>query len=290
MSLKSNNINKRLLTKDYNDIVIETFSLPEMDYLKYYSNIVDENYKGNPDIIQGLELAIENWINWYKSEVYNMPTVYECDEGGSNKILLDRLKTNIPLHIGFRIIRKVNKEYFDNQLKTIKHIGGYVELKNKVLDIENNLPEPIRAIIKGIPFPDGFEHEDISNRIKLQEKLLQLFKLELEKPQHEPKTLQKKDLSHRQIALIYQYENRVITESNAKDVLIEYKQKISPTSHEALTNKYRQFNNVTQRTGEGFKTANDIRIILPFLSEPAKEWAIKELGLAIIKQSKRIED
>ena len=101
------------------------------------------------------------------------------------------------------------------------------------------------------------------------------------------KSLQKKDLSLRQIALICQYENKVITERTAKLILEDYNKKISKTSHIALANKYRQFNTKNQRTGKGFNTVNDIRIILPFLSDPAKQMAMVELDYAIINQKQK---
>jgi hypothetical protein len=56
---------KRLLTKDYQDIVFESFKLPEIDYYNYYLNIVEKNYQYNPDIIKWIITILKNWIDWY---------------------------------------------------------------------------------------------------------------------------------------------------------------------------------------------------------------------------------
>jgi hypothetical protein len=93
----------------------------------------------------------------------------------------------------------------------------------------------------------------------------------------------------RQIALIYQYEKWPLTEGSAKEALQKYECKINKTSHKKLADVFRKFNTPNQRTGEGVNIVNDIRTILPYLSEPAKKLANNELEIAIQHQSKKRE-
>ncbi len=170
---------KRLLSKDYNKFVFDTFSMPEKDYFNYYSNIVDENYKYNPDIIEKLKFAINGWIEWYKTKIDYRP-VWEVDKNG-NKTKLDPTKTRIPLYVEFGIQRHVDKSFFDEQLKIIKLIGGNINLKNRILELESKYPPELRKLIKDIPFPDGFEYSELKQRFEIISELPDIFKTEYKK-------------------------------------------------------------------------------------------------------------
>lgn len=100
----------------------------------------------------------------------------------------------------------------------------------------------------------------------------------------------KKDLSIRQIALICQYQNRPVTESLAEKVLIEFEKTLSKTTGQQLADDCRQFNTPNQRTAKNVRTVNDIKTILPFLSENERRNAEKELKRAKNNQSKNNKD
>ena len=180
---------KRLLTKEYNKIVFETFKMPQRDYLDYYSNIIDENYKNNPNIIQNLELAVNRCIEWYKSKIDYSPD-FEADKNG-NKKRINPEETYIPLFPKFDTERNVNKAFFDDQIKIIHIIGSIINSKNKVLELENELPEPLREILEKIPFPDGFDYEDIKRRFEIIKKAPEIYITKLKKLHKELKA--KKD-------------------------------------------------------------------------------------------------
>ena len=61
---------KRLLSKDYDIIVQETFAMPDNDLKKYYLNTVEENISDNPDIFIQLKNAIQRELNWYLNLMY----------------------------------------------------------------------------------------------------------------------------------------------------------------------------------------------------------------------------
>ena len=50
---------KRLLSMDYDKIVIGTFSLRGSDFYKYYQNIIDEFSSDNPDIYSELQVSLK---------------------------------------------------------------------------------------------------------------------------------------------------------------------------------------------------------------------------------------
>jgi hypothetical protein len=115
---------KKLLSKDYDNIVFETFKLLESDYYNYYSNIIEENYKNNQNILTEIENSIIRWFDWYKSKLDFWP-IWEVDEEGK-KHRLNPYETLVPLSTDFGINLSVNKFYFDNQLRII---GTFKNLK-----------------------------------------------------------------------------------------------------------------------------------------------------------------
>ncbi len=95
-------------------------------------------------------------------------------------------------------------------------------------------------------------------------------------------------LTMRQIAFIYQYENKPLYQKDAEDILRSYGWKeIKKTSAGKLVSKYSALNNTTQRTSATLRTINDIKLILPLLTEKAKGQAEDELKTAINNQSKK---
>jgi hypothetical protein len=110
--------------------------------------------------------------------------------------------------------------------------------------------------------------------------------LEQRKHENNKSDKQPNELNYRRVALIYQYENWPLTESIAAELIKEGTYpKIK--SAKKLATEYRKFNIPTQRYGEGFQTANDIRTILPFLSNKAKLIAVRELQQALVNQRKK---
>jgi hypothetical protein len=157
---------KKLLTQDYNNLVIKTFELPERDIFNYYSNIVDEYYESNTNVIEELKLANNRLLDWYKNEVYSgAHTVYEVDEEG-NKTKLNPMETLIPL-IEFGIIRHINKKSFDQPLIDLNKIEVNIKFRNSILESESQLPESFRKELKEFPFPKGFDSDKLNERVNL---------------------------------------------------------------------------------------------------------------------------
>jgi hypothetical protein len=119
---------KRLLQRDYDQIVFDAYNLPESDFYKYYSNITDENQESNDDIFQELISAVNRQIDWYrnlhKRDYTYEGSTWEVDEAG-NRTRLNPDETSIPLpwELGIRIRTHINKSFFDEQIRIINGLS-----------------------------------------------------------------------------------------------------------------------------------------------------------------------
>ncbi len=177
---------KRLITKDYEEIVLESLKIPESDFHNYYLNIVEENYSYNNDIIFNLKKAVNQWINWYNSKIYGkqvrvkMPDgtisiedenqAWTTDEKG-NMTPIDLEKTLLPLIIDFGINRHVDKAFFDNLLDELNRIQTLIDFKKKVVKFEKDIPELLKKEIPKKPISEGFNHKELKERFELLKKI-----------------------------------------------------------------------------------------------------------------------
>lgn len=260
-------MNKRLLTEDYKSIVKKTLEMPESNFYNYYLNIVEENFRYNPDIIDQINLIINNWILWYKSKVYggkvrikfedgttkhvDRNQVWESDEDGK-RIPLDIEKTQYPLLIDFGIRRSVDRAFFDNQKNIVKTILGNIELKQRIIDFESQLPEPIKNILAKNPIQEGFDYNDIKNRVELLNHIPEMLTL-YEKgvnavgSQKEIPQIKSQSKSHmRNIALKYVYEGMSITRTNGNEIADLY----GHTSGEKLFQLFTYYSSYANRKGK----------------------------------------
>lgn len=174
---------KRLLTKDFENIVSETLSMPENDFYNYYLNIVEEHHSQNPEIIEGLKVVLSNWVVWYCSKVYSgvyvtvehedgttetvdKNQVWEVDDYG-NRTKVDLSITCVPLLPEFNINRQVNRAFFDNQIKILETIQSSIDLKRNIAAFEDGLPSVIKETLAEYPQPAGFDLDEIKSRVKL---------------------------------------------------------------------------------------------------------------------------
>jgi hypothetical protein len=231
-------------------VLIESLLHTERTRVEYFKNMAKE--KGYSLPVFYLELSdaynrLNNYVNSFDNTCWNFDP--ETGERG-------RLKNNISLFLvtGGKIIGTLTDENITDILPALYELGQIVIIDGKTKEYE----------------------------------LLQKYKNILEQQKDTiigNNSTKQKNLTMRQIALIYQYEKWPLTEGNAKEVLQKYYCKISKTSPNKLADTFRKFNTPSQRTGEGVKTANDIRKILPRLSVCAKELANNELELAVQQQS-----
>jgi hypothetical protein len=156
------NMENRLLSNDYNNIIIEAFKLKESDYFKYYLSIIEKYYDFNKDIINELKLSINIYIEWYKTKVYSFGQTWACDENGENPVLMNPEEAYITL-LEFGINMQVNRVFFDNHIEQIKIINTIIELKENLQNLENLLYEPLKSILKEEPKIKGFDLENIKN-------------------------------------------------------------------------------------------------------------------------------
>jgi hypothetical protein len=151
---------KRLLEKDYDNIALEAFNLPDNDQFKYYLNELENHYQYNKDFIIELEKSISRYKNLFFSFVVKNNLF--CNEQG-HKIVSDTNNVYVRLP---NINRPINRLFFDEQLKIIEILNGNIALRKQVLDFENDLPEPVKTDINKIPFTNSFELSDIKNRFE----------------------------------------------------------------------------------------------------------------------------
>ena len=118
---------KKLLSSDYDKIIGKTFKMPESDYPNYYSNIVDEYYGDNPDIIESLRTIIREKITWYETRV----RIMGVDQEDFSQ--LDFELTKVPLLHGYD--RDVDRSYFDNQLKILDDLQQNIDKQKSPFSI-----------------------------------------------------------------------------------------------------------------------------------------------------------
>jgi hypothetical protein len=172
---------KRLLTKDFENIVTETFSMPESDFHNYYLNVVEEHHAQNPNITTELIQILNGWIVWHNSKVYSGKLItikredgttetidakqtFEVDENG-NRTKVDLGKTGVSLFPKYDI--SVNRAFFENQIKILEAIQSGIDLKHKIEAIENQLPTVIKDTLAEYPSPTGFDLDELQSRVKL---------------------------------------------------------------------------------------------------------------------------
>lgn len=189
---------KRLLTKDYERIVLESFIIPQSDWYKYYLNLIESNYQYNTDIAEQIEQVLNKWIEFYKSKVYgglvpienengkieyvDINQIFEVDENGK-KTAINLEETLFPFQLeleGVIHTKSMNRRYFEKQIETIGTIKDAISLKNNLIEFENNLPEPIRKYFKENPMPEGFELIDLQKRVEIIGQVPELLKQQKE--------------------------------------------------------------------------------------------------------------
>ena len=175
-------MNKRLLTKDYQNIVFETLTMPKKDYTNYYLNIVEQNHQYNPEIIKNIKDVINNWIEWYKSKVYGGTVAVLMNDGtteyldrnqdftidkNGKRVLIDIESILIQLP---NIDRKVNRAFFNFQLEILNLIKGNIDIENKIESLEvliNTKDKPVKKT-----FIDYLNHD---NKEQFAQKLKEEF-------------------------------------------------------------------------------------------------------------------
>lgn len=125
---------KRLLSKDYDMIVQETFSIPDNDFIKYYLNIVEENISDNPDIFIQLKNSIQRKLNWYLNKLPRYQ-VWEIDDSTGEKIPVNQEGQPFSLK-PFGIDRFINRSFFDQQIKIVEVIEKLREVGRKINDFK----------------------------------------------------------------------------------------------------------------------------------------------------------
>jgi hypothetical protein len=121
---------KRLLTKDYKEIVMESFKISVKDQYKYYSNIIEFHSRSNPDIFRELESEIKNWITKYDilvSEAFiHFPR------------LTSQLSNPDEISVPFNEFGQsfhVKKSFFENLLNIIKDLEPKAKMTAPVISL-----------------------------------------------------------------------------------------------------------------------------------------------------------
>lgn len=175
---------KRLITKDYEKIVFESFKISETDLHNYYLNIIEEKYHYNKDIVSKLKESVNNYLNCYYSEIYGKSITVTFEDGSKEvvnenqtwyedkngkRIPIPLENKLIPLLLKFGIYKHVNKSFFDNQLKELNRIQEIIDFKKSTIEFESmiskyaKLEEPISV---------GFDYEEIRERYQKLKKLV----------------------------------------------------------------------------------------------------------------------
>lgn len=157
---------KRLLSKDYYQIVIDALLLPEKDVDKYYYNIVEKRLNDNPDLFTELKEVLNDWIEWYKGQArggtfpaeipdgtikyFDRNQTWESDEDEdyTKWVKHDLYEQKISLPLTTPLTVWVNKAYFENHLTIIESIER--EKKIKKLEIESNFLERIMTNLENV--------------------------------------------------------------------------------------------------------------------------------------------
>jgi hypothetical protein len=167
-------MNKRLLTKDYKRIVLDSFNIPKSDWYKYYLNLVESNYQYNTDIIEQLIEILNEFVEINKSEVYGGLVPVENKNGKIEYV--DINQTFEVDENGNKTPFNLEEPLFPFQIKTIGIIKDAISLKNNLIEYENKLPEPIRKYFKENPMPEGFDFSDLKKRVEIISQIPELLK------------------------------------------------------------------------------------------------------------------
>jgi hypothetical protein len=160
---------KYLDSIDYNKIVFNTFQLTESDFYKYYANKVKDHLVDNSDMFDELLAAINRRIKWYRdqhSSYYSYDSQKVDKEG--QKITVTNILDDwdeadmilIPVYLqDGTFITKVNKPFFDQQIKVINMLSIQHNLKATL----NNVRKPSK---KKLTFKDLFKNKDNAQIVK----------------------------------------------------------------------------------------------------------------------------
>lgn len=154
---------KRLLSKDYDIIVQETFAMPDNDLKKYYLNTVEENISDNPDIFIQLKNAIQRELNWYLNQLPRYQ-VWEIDDSTGERIPVDQEKQPFSLR-PFGIDRFINRSFFDQQVSIVEVIEKLKEVDRKINDFKKIALNP-KTGRKDISFNGLFRDSDNAKKVK----------------------------------------------------------------------------------------------------------------------------
>lgn len=154
---------KRLLSKDYDMIVQETFAMPDNDLKKYYLNTVEENISDNPDIFIQLKNAIQRKLNWYLNQLPRYQ-VWEIDDSTGERIPVDQEKQPFSL-IPFGIGRFINRSFFDQQVRIVEVIETLKEVDRKINDFKKIALNP-KTGRKDNSFNGLFRDSDNAKKVK----------------------------------------------------------------------------------------------------------------------------
>jgi len=152
---------KKLLSKEYDKTVSDSFFLSDKDIYKHYSNFIDEHLQDNPDLFDELLSSIERWREWYMKQVYQSKSDYtwEVDENGNEELIDEYL----PLHSYFGKIGHINKQFLDKQIELIRRIRLFKkvdETREKLIQLSK------RHRKKPMTFRDLFRDKDNAKRVK----------------------------------------------------------------------------------------------------------------------------
>lgn len=168
---------KKLISKDYTNYVFEAFKVSKEDFYHYYLDIVENHIKYNPRIVEKLAKGVEYWIDWYSSQIYGglisvkrpdgsvevmdrFQTFLVNEKGEESKI--DMKETKVPLFPEFGIQRHVDRSFFDTQLSALELIQEGINIKKKIQDFYNSLPQEYKILIDKDIVPEGIHFEDIN--------------------------------------------------------------------------------------------------------------------------------
>lgn len=119
---------KRLLTKDYDKLIIEALSLSGDDSIKFYSNVVDDYNTNNSDLFEGLEAAINRKIAWFWSQLPQFPVPPIMTDKDGNKSIYDHSEnSNVSLQ-PFGINNSVTKAYLEGHLLAISYVKRNIKI------------------------------------------------------------------------------------------------------------------------------------------------------------------
>ena len=170
---------KKLLEKDYREIVNVTFSIPDEDIFPYYQQVFNDHQADNPEMLQRLKKVLEAWIKWYKTEAWRCgPVWYEDDKG--NKVYINE-KAEVPLSLELKGVRQgVKREFFEVQIKVIENIAlsnilkSSTKQKHEQRHSINFHPDIIDTIINEcVTFISGQENllKDLLTKLPIHEKI-----------------------------------------------------------------------------------------------------------------------